>query len=274
MQPAPPDLEGLPEPHELHARYSTRYPLDWGESLPTAAQIAKEFGVVATRAALKQLGELGRSVDLATGDLVAAVPPGGAMYQLEHRLKSPQSLARRLAGRVDKDRQTAEVEDIQRYTYLTDDPRFVDLAKSVTQELQAKGWQLTRARNSYVDRSRYKGLHLDWRTPGGQRVEVQVHTPRSVAVKESTTRLYETERDRRRPPQERDTARAECVRLSASLAPPQGLDELDMLAGCKVEVRGYGLEGGAAPVADVGPQDGRVARPERQQNLRKDRMER
>jgi hypothetical protein len=274
MPPTPPNLEGLPEPDELHARYSQRYPLDWGESLPTAAQLAGEFGAVATRAALRQLDELGRSVDLATGDLLAAVPSEGSMYQLEHRLKSPQSLARKLAGRVDKEGQAPEVEDLLRYTYLTEAERFVDLAKSVTQELQAKGWRLTRARNSYVERSRYKGLHLDWCTPGGQRVEVQVHTPRSAAIKESTTKLYETERDRRRPAQERDIARAECVRLSASLGPPQGLDELDMLGGCKVEVRGYGLQRGAAPVIDVEPQGGRVTRPERQQNLSKDRMER
>lgn len=274
MPPTPPSLEGLPEPWELHARYSAEYPLDWGERLPTAEQIAREFGVVATRAALRQLDELGRSVDLATGDLVAAAPKGGSMYQLEHRLKSPQSLARKLAGRVDKEGQAPEVEDLLRYTYLTEAARFVELAESVTQELQAKGWQLTRVRNSYVERSRYKGLHLDWRTPGGQRVEVQVHTPRSVAVKESTTKLYETERDRRRSPQERDIARAECVRLSASLAPPDGLADLNTLGECKVEVRGYGLGRVATPIADAGPQDGRVTRPERQQNLRKDTMER
>ncbi|MDX6280739.1 MAG: hypothetical protein QOH03_1810 [Kribbellaceae bacterium] len=157
---------------------------------------------------------------------------------------------------------------------MTEAGRFVALAKSVTQELQAKGWRLTRARNSYVERSRYKGLHLDWRTPGGQRVEVQVHSPRSVQVKESTTRLYETERDRRRPAQERDAARAECVRLSASLTPPDGLEELKTLGECEVEVRGYGLGRVATPVAEVEAQGGRVARPERQQNIRKDRMER
>jgi hypothetical protein len=86
MPPASPNLEDLPEPRELHARYSQRYSLDWGESLPTAAQIAGEFGVVATRAALSQLDELGRSVDLATRDLLAAAPPGGSMYQLEYEV--------------------------------------------------------------------------------------------------------------------------------------------------------------------------------------------
>ncbi len=80
------------------------------------------------------------------------------MYQLKHRLKSPQSLARKLAGRLDQERQPAQVEDVLRYTYLTDASRFVDLAEEVTEELQAKGWRLAGARNSYVEHSRYKGL--------------------------------------------------------------------------------------------------------------------
>jgi hypothetical protein len=196
------------------------------------------------------------------------------MYQLDHRLKSPHSLARKLAGRTDQERQAPEAEDVLRYTYLTEASRFVELAKGMTEELQAKGWHLTGARNSYVEQSRYKGLHLDWRTPGGQRVEVQVHTPDSVAVKESTTRLYETERDRKLPRPERDIARAECVRLSGSLVPPQGLPDLETLGGCKVDVRGYGIGRGSVPSAGVESQDGRAPRPERPQDLRRDRMER
>jgi hypothetical protein len=96
-------------------------------------------------------------------------------------------------------------------------------------------------RNSYVDGSRYKGLHLDWRNPAGLRIEIQVHSPSSVAIKEATTRLYEVERDRSLPRPDRDAARAECVRLSATLEQPPGLDRLTSLGGCEVYVRGYGL---------------------------------
>lgn len=266
-------FDGVPEPSELHARHSRKYPLDWGEKLPTAAQIAAEFGVRATRAALRQLDQLGRAVELATDDLLAVMPPGASMYQLKHRLKSPQSLARKLAGRLDQEKQAAQVEDVLRYTYLTDASRFVELAGLVTEELQAKGWRLAGVRNSYVDRSRYKGLHLDWRTPAGQRVEVQVHTPQSVTVKESTTKLYEVERDRKRPRHERNAARAECVRLSASLMPPQGLTELRTLGQCKVDVRGYGL-GESVPSAQGESEGGGSLRPEHQRNFERGRMER
>jgi hypothetical protein len=223
---------------------------------------------------LRQLDQLGRTVDLVTADLLAAVPPGASMYQLKNRLKSPSSLARKVAGRLDQTRQPTQVEDVLRYTYLVRAEQLVELAKEVTEELQVKGWHLAGARNSYVEHSRYKGLHLDWRTTAGQRIEVQVHTPESVAVKEATTKLYEIERDRRRPRHERDVARAECVRLSASLVPPHGLTELRTLGQCTVDVRGYGVSGDSVPSAGRKQQDGRKPRQERGQNLERDRMQR
>jgi hypothetical protein len=69
-------------------------------------------------------------------------------------------------------------------------------------------------------------------------------------VKEATTSLYEIERDVRLPKDDRDQATAECVRLSAKLPTPQGLDELTDLGGCPVTVRGYGL--GQTPGRQVG----------------------
>ena len=42
----PPDLDDLPEPHELRTRLSAHRPLDWGDPLPDKAQIATEFGKI------------------------------------------------------------------------------------------------------------------------------------------------------------------------------------------------------------------------------------
>ena len=42
----PPDLDDLPEPHDLRARLTTNRPLDWGDPLPTKAQIAASYPLV------------------------------------------------------------------------------------------------------------------------------------------------------------------------------------------------------------------------------------
>ena len=115
------------------------------------------------------------------------------------------------------------------------------MARHVTDEIRARGWTIDGVRNSYVDGSRYKGLHLDIREPGGRRIEVQLHTSASIAVKQATTRPYEIERDRRNSRAVRFKARYECIQLSAALKTPRGLDRLTDLGGCAVTVRGYGL---------------------------------
>jgi hypothetical protein len=243
MPPAPPDLEGLPEPHELHARFSAEYPLNWGDPLPTTAQIAAEFGTRATRQALLQLSGIGWRNAEATKELFGAVAEGARLYQLERRIKSPQSLARKIKNQIGGSRRQPSLEDLQRYTMMTGDhERLVDLLKETASRLQDRGWELKRIRNSYVPGSRYKGIHLDTHDPRGQRIEVQVHSAASVAIKEATTRSYEIERDERRPKPERELARGEGIRLSESLPTPRGLDQLTELGGCLVTVRGYGLD--------------------------------
>jgi hypothetical protein len=179
----------------------------------------------------------------ATKELLSSVADGARLYQLERRIKSPQSLARKIKKQIGGSRRQPSLEDLQRYTVMTSDhERLVDLLKGTASRLQDRGWELKRIRNSYVPGSRYKGIHLDTHDPRGQRIEVQVHSAASLAVKEATTRPYEVERDERRPKPEREVARGECIRLSESLPTPRGLDHLTELGGCPVTVRGYGLD--------------------------------
>lgn len=173
MASAPVSLEGLPEPRELHARFSAEYPLNWGDPLRTAAQIAAESGARATRRALLQLSGIGdRNAD-ATRDMIGSVAAGAKLYQLERRIKSPQSLARKIKKEIGGSRRQPSLEDLQRYTMMTGDhDRLVDLLKETAAQLQDRGWALKGVRNSYVPGSRYKGIHLDTYDPRGQRIEV------------------------------------------------------------------------------------------------------
>jgi hypothetical protein len=238
----PLDLRALPEPAELHARFAAQRALHWADPLPTKAQITAEFGPLATGQALSRLDAIGWMNAEATGEMLASARPGSVMYQLDRRIKSPQSLARKVRKYLGRSQRPPSIEDLQRFTVIVPaHDELVDLVKHVASELQERGWQLNQVRNSYTEGSRYKGFHLDTQDPRGQRIEVQLHTTASIAVKEATTTLYEIERDTRVSKTDRDDARAECVRLSAKLPTPQGLDELTDLGGCPVTVRGYGL---------------------------------
>jgi hypothetical protein len=192
---------------------------------------------------LLQLDGIGWRNGVATKELLGSVADGAQLYQLERRIKSPQSLARKIKKQIGGSRQQPSIEDLQRYTMMTGDHGgVVDLLKETATRLQDRGWELKRVRNSYVSGSRYKGIHLDTYDPRGQRIEVQVHSTASLAVKEATTRPYEVERDERRAKPERELARGECILLSESLPTPRGLNQLTELGGCPVTVRGYGLD--------------------------------
>ena len=64
----------------------------------------------------------------------------------------------------------------------------------------------------------------------------------SIDVKELTTPLYQIERDRRQDPAARDAARRECIALSDQMTQPAGIDELRELGGAPVSPISYGKQ--------------------------------
>jgi predicted RNA binding protein YcfA (HicA-like mRNA interferase family) len=235
----PPDL---PEPSELHARLSAGRELDWGDPLPTSAEISAAYGPDAAAQSLELLARAAEVEPAISGEMIEAIEAEGfTAYRLKNRMKSPQSLARKIrvttAFQFDRAGQPL---DVMRYTILVDQPhQVVGAAERTVERLSRLGWSMHSAHHSYVDDSRYKGLHL-YLHSHGQAVEVHVHSRESIEVKERTTRLYEIERDRDQPRAARDAARAECVGLSATMVQPAGIDDLKVLGGVPVDRRRYG----------------------------------
>ncbi|MFI5735253.1 hypothetical protein ACIA49_34390 [Kribbella sp. NPDC051587] len=235
-------LEDLPEPAELYERLRRHHGLDWGRPLPDKAAIVAESGVLATRRALELLSGIGWRDAAASAEIAALVGPGVELYQLQHRIKSPHSLARKIKSLTGRRQQAPVIEDAQRYTVAAAaHDRLVEVAERAAQHLLRYGWLVTAVRNSYVDGSRYKGLHVATLDSRGRRIEVQVHSRTSLAVKEGTTKPYEIARNRDLSPLVREQARLEAVRLTDGLATPPGLADLTELGGCSVRVAGYGL---------------------------------
>jgi hypothetical protein len=188
-----------------------------------------------------------------TRELVDSALAATTPYQLANRVKSPQSLARKIRKLEDHRSPDFAVEDLLRYTVVTPEPDdLVNAADSTIERLQTKGWTMDSAHHSYLEGSRYKGLHAFLRCYN-QLVELQIHSRESIDVKERTTPLYVVERDNRQDKQIRDAARAACIALSETMRQPAGIDELDELGGVPVAQRIYGKrrgQSGPRPTAD------------------------
>jgi hypothetical protein len=247
--------------------------LKWGDPVPSKQEVAAEFGIVATAQSLAMLAEVAEVERAVTDDLVAAVRPGTVAHQLESRVKSPQSLARKVSSANAHRSKPLQPEDLLRYTVVTPEPDgLVEAAGATVEALRSKGWQIQSAHHSYVDGSRYKGLHTFLRAHGVV-IELQLHSRESIEVKTQTTPLYVVERDPRQVKEARAAARDRCIALSDGMHQPAGIDNLSELGGVPVAVRSYGkARGGPAirpeagtPSAEAGTPAAEVGPPARRQ---------
>ncbi len=236
MPPAPAHPR---DPSTLHQAFERTGPLDWGKTPPTTTEIADLHGTGAT---WRSLWLLERAVSVepnVTAQFLESLPPTASPYQLAKRVKSPESLARKIRDWTDTERRFP-VDDLLRYTVLTETPDdLVAAARHTVDELGDHGWRVTFAMHSYTDGSRYKGIHAYVSTPEITKAELQFHSVASAEVKELTTRWYEIERSATATPEERTAARQRCVDLSATLQPPKGIGGLTRLGGKRVAVNNY-----------------------------------
>ncbi|MFG1620264.1 hypothetical protein [Kribbella sp. NPDC049227] len=227
------------EPSELHRAFAAHGELDWGPSLASVAAMARMHGRPAVEKSMRLLAEVTAIEPRVTADFLDSLPASAAPYQLSRRIKSPESLARKIQLWEELDRRFP-IDDVLRYTALTrTSEELVRAARQTVDELNRRGWQVTYAMHSYTEGSRYKGIHAYLAPPRGPRVEVQFHSTASVKVKEATTRWYEIDRSDTATLVERTAARQQCVDLSATLQPPTGIDGLTRLGGRKVAVNNY-----------------------------------
>jgi hypothetical protein len=239
MPPDHPTRDPLPEPRDLLRAFAKHGAVDWGTPLPTAAEIAHLYGERATARSLQILDQVVATEPQITAEFCAAIGRDGSPYQLACRIKSPQSLARKLRDGQRSGRELPP-DDLLRYTVLTEHPdSLVATTRQTSDELGRVGWRMTYAMHSYTAGSRYKGIHTNFATPWENTVEVQFHSLASVKVKEATTPYYEIERSADATLSQRTAARRECVLLSATLAAPRGIDNLKALGGLRVEVNNY-----------------------------------
>jgi hypothetical protein len=236
MPPAP---DHPPDPSALHQAFAATRPLDWSGTSLSAADLVRLHGAKASSKSLRLLADLVAVEPRITAEFLASIPPGASPYQLARRVKSPESLARKIRNWQGSDVRRP-IDDLLRYTVLTETPdALVAAARHTADALTDQGWQVAYAMHSYTDGSRYKGIHAYLRTPDLPRIEVQWHSSDSARIKELTTRWYEVERSAHATDDERATVRQKSVEASAQLRAPLGIDNMTELGGRQVAVSNY-----------------------------------
>lgn len=175
---------------------------------------------------------------------------GGRAAGLEYRMKSPESLARKITtkqteefdrGRsVSAEQVVSGLGDTLRYTVAVPEHDSIPEAGTRTvRELRARGWEITEVQSTYVSGNSYKGLHIIGKPPGGPATEVQVHSELSLAAKEDTHKDYEISRDRSQPLPERLAANARTKARSEAVPTPAGMDSLTEIDGIPIRIKTY-----------------------------------
>jgi len=161
---------------------------------------------------------------------VTAGLDGAHLEGLDFRLKTPESLLRKVATAVeqhgDLGRALTESKDTVRYTVSSTPSTYTGDVRAVVSDLQGRGYEPVKWKNTWGNDG-YQGINSFWRDPAsGTRFEVQFHTPESFDLKMSTHDLYETARVPGVDPQVAREADAQANALLASATPPPGAVDL------------------------------------------------
>lgn len=152
---------------------------------------------------------------------------GGSMDGLAHRLKAEKSLGRKIENEYkseefggDMNKAAESMSDVVRYTMKTSNADYIGYTEKVISRFEAEGWT-ARVKNYWEAGQPYRGMNVALTSPDGLKVELQLHTPQSMAVKHRTHKLYEeyrveTNNKRRRQLFDR------MVRITDRMIPPWG----------------------------------------------------
>lgn len=171
-------------------RGSGRYPLGSGKKIHTITDRIH-------RNAVKKEPSI-------TKDIVKLASDSGAkMYGLEHRLKTKDSIERKIkTDAVEKkipiQESAKSLKDTVRYTVLSDDNNFVKSYNTVKNGLEKIGYKEIRCRN-YFDEYRkgnvkHKSVQSVFKDQSGFPFEVQFQTPSSQDAKNKKIPIYEERR--------------------------------------------------------------------------------
>lgn len=198
---------------------------------------------VAGHGAMPASGELAQLADRVLSEAKTAEPvstatmrrlaaeAGGQLQGLEHRLKSRDSLIRKIKDDADSGgsfREAAEaITDALRYTIQLPDAQYAEDAVQTLDKIRSLGYS-TRVKNYWLNEDNpYQGVNVALTDPGGQRLELQFHTEASFTVKEEQLHpLFEQQRVLPKGDPKFAEFDAEMARAAATIPVPPGVEKV------------------------------------------------
>jgi hypothetical protein len=128
---------------------------------------------------------------------------GATMVGLQYSVKTASSVEDKIQRKLKDSNGTKsdeqivnEIGDLVRYTQMSEHNKLVANTRKTIARLEQLGYSAPKLDNRYlVPNASYKGIHLDVVSPQGQRFELQIHSPDSMAVKNATHKMYEEARN-------------------------------------------------------------------------------
>ena len=120
---------------------------------------------------------------------------GGVMVGLEYRLKTLNSLTRKIYKEVSEKRADGnknygyedalkDMKDIGRFTMVFDKGNFANGVTKTLDYLESQGFKIIKFKNTFTEGATYKGLNCNFVDKNGVTYELQFHIPESMKVKE------------------------------------------------------------------------------------------
>ncbi|MFF1481137.1 ATP nucleotide 3'-pyrophosphokinase [Streptomyces sp. NPDC058301] len=163
----------------------------------------------------------------------AALLSGAELIGFDHRLKSADSLKRKVAtsllehpGQRVNDA-LAGISDSVRYTLQWPEGHYTEGVTRAASVLSDWGNDTTKWSNTWGRAKGYKAINSGWRAPLSEHLfEVQFHTPASKYAQEATHKLYEEQRLPGTSPERARELQAQQDAIFAAVPVPPGADRL------------------------------------------------
>lgn len=157
---------------------------------------------------------------------------GATMSGLQFKLKGKDSLERKIADRASKrldksaEKAAETISDSVRYTMVAEAGNYADMATNAVAEFEAQGYECN-VKNYWEEGNQYKGINVAMTSPEGDQIELQFHTPESLAVKmEQNHPLYEQARKLEEDSPEFKMLDAQMTLNSAALVHPPNVENV------------------------------------------------
>lgn len=121
----------------------------------------------------------------------------------------------------------SQIKDLIRYTEICPHDDIMKVAEATIKKLEEDGFTLSGYKNYFLKpypQTGYKGLHLNFISPYGQEIELQVHSKESFETKQNGHDLYEKVRAVATQEEDKKALIAEMVALHRKTPNPAGYD--------------------------------------------------